>query len=193
MPTRIVEVIQFDVDVPKTSKNDLKKAVKAIDGEAKVSAAGNDLTISVGTDRIAFTAGANGWVSSKVVSGEGDSETTLAALDAVVRLVGGTFAARVERDGTASEARFEAPKGGGEAPALWAAKRVLAEVVHVSSVDASAALTAISEHPVVKRADVNAALGAEAERVWTALDKQGLVRGGEIPTRGLYIWRMKQQ
>jgi hypothetical protein len=44
----------------------------------------------------------------------------------------------------------------------------------------------------VKRGDLDAALGTEADRVWAALDKQGLVRDGEIPTRSLYIWMKKQ-
>ena len=193
MPTRIIEVIQFDVEVPKAAKNDVKKAVKAVIESAKVSAAGNNLAITVGEDRIAFAGTPNGWGFPKMEAGGGDSAVTLTVVEAVVRVVGGTFAVRVDRDGAMADVRAEAPRGGGEAPALWAAKRVLAEVVKVSSVDASAALTAISEKPSVKRAEVNTALGTEAERVWTALDKQGLVRDGEIPTRSLYIWTKKQE
>jgi hypothetical protein len=192
MPTRIVKVTHFDVEVLRAAKNEVKKAAKAAFEEAKVSTAGKDLGITVGSDRVVLGATSVGWSSPRFEAGDGDSAPTLAVIEAMVRTVGGTFAAKIDRDGEEGEARFEAPKGGGEAPALWAAKRVLAEVVKVSSVDASAALAAITERPSVKRADVNQALGVEAERVWTALDKVGLIRDGEIPTRGLYIWAKKQ-
>lgn len=188
-----VKVHRFVLEVPRRGRFEVRKIALAADEGATVSTAGGPLVIALGADRIVFAATEQGWSSPRFEPGGEDNEAALLAIQGLVRAFGGRFEARVDRDGRTEDVAFEAPQGGGDAPALWAARRVLAEVVRVSSTDASAALLAISSHPCVTRPEVATALGGEADRVWAALEREGLVKPGGIPSRALYIWVKKQE